>query len=237
MANKLFVLVGTLAFLLSIANAEQKNKPEIPKEPSNLKITGTCPMTKTPGDCSDADGTNHKYTYYEFEAKPSKNIKTIAKSCSSSMIAETLKLPEANVEALRISSLSEDSLNFKVESCTLLSHSPAATQLGFVILVQKDPPDPTVMNAPTYRKLVFVKTDGKDKPEQILKVVQSKDTTDDSVEVYAVENICDTDGDNTAEIVLRKKGYYTDYYEVIKVKPETNEVILGEWMASGGCGC
>lgn len=234
MAGK-FLIASALMFFSSLAFAETKVETETPEF---YKVGGSCPKTESVIElnCSDSP---EKVTLYKFNLSPSKSIKTTSKACPAAMIEEALKLPEGQVVRLLELPSEPDEFEYKVESCTLFAKSSSEPQLAMIIRVQTNPIDPEARHDKdtVYRKFTFVKVDSKDKPQKSLKTIHARETHTDRIQNLRVDKICDTNGDDQADIVLKENRYFSEDYQVIKIQPETDEVNLGAWKARQSCGC
>lgn len=261
MTGKLF-LASALVFAFSISNAAEVTKPkdiganvtttnavepkiEYPKVIETFEMSGRCPKveyekTKACTDNAGADYTE-TFTFYKFEAKASKDVKTTARACSKLLIEAALKLPEHDVSRLLTNPDKIDRVKlFRIENCTLIENSPTTPKLAVIELEQVTTKEDVKKENKEeddlfHRKIIFVKVDNQNTPQKIIKVIHSSSIFSTSRESYSVKKICDADGDGRAEVILSLQELLPYKYAVANIDAKVDEVVIDTWLIDQEC--
>lgn len=171
-------------------------------------------------------------TVYEMPLKASAKIKTTSASCSEKLVAEIMKVREQMKDPAKADPLA--GIRFDPEACTLLSSGAKSPQLAILELREFEK---TTSSAPEtlHRQIYFVHVDPQGAPPKIIKSIVSTDASTREKALRQLYGICDTDGDDQAEVVLSEDLYSSAQFNVLKLSPDFNEVSGKTYLVSGGC--
>ncbi|WP_413288194.1 hypothetical protein [Bdellovibrio sp. HCB337] len=203
--------------------------------PTSKKEKVTCPT-------QDESDPPAEFTYYNFAVKENKKVKTTSTSCSDSLVTE-IRIMNGDIPDPKVPKAPETAddkatkpLKYVPQACTLLTLSAGGPQLA--IFEQKEFEKDLGGQVPDllHRQILLVKVE-KGQAQKIVEKMLSVDTLSESKNILNVHSLCDTDGDNQAEIVLNEEVYFSNGYLVYKIKSDAGEATKESFMSSGGCGC